>query len=115
MNTIFISGNIAHTPELKKTRTDKDVLSLRIGNNDKKDSTIWLDVYVWDEYGVKLAGLLDKGMKVVIEGELVIQDYEGQDGSKRKRIYVTGRKVEFTPKPKPEMQQTDMFDNELPF
>ena len=115
MNTIILSGNIANTPELKKTKTDKDVLSLRIGNNDKKDSTLWIDVYVWDAYGEALSHQLDKGMKVVVEGDLTVQDYEGRDGQKRTRAYITARKVEFTPKKTEEKSDLTEWDEGLPF
>lgn len=77
----ILKANLGKDAELKKTRTNEDVLSFPVGASqgygDRK-KTIWYRCAVWGKRAVSLAPYLTKGTMVSIVGELEIDEYEGK-------------------------------------
>jgi len=82
---VTLVGNIGKEPEIK-AYGDKRAARFSIAVNrwvKKEKTTMWVNVVVWDQKKVEvIENYASKGMKVYIEGNLEIREYE-KDGSKR--------------------------------
>ena len=82
---VTLVGNIGKDPEIK-SYGDKRAARFSIAVNrwvKKEKTTMWVNVVVWDQKKVEvIENYASKGMKVYIEGNLEIREYE-KDGSKR--------------------------------
>lgn len=80
MQTITISGNLGRDREFRRAG-DNDVLSFSVGVKQgygDKASSNWFRCSVWGKRGDKLADYLKKGVRVVVQGELTIGEYDGK-------------------------------------
>jgi len=99
LNYVIIAGNLTKTPELKFMKDGKSsILSFTIAYNkswkDKNDEwqkkTSFFDVKCWNkDY---LANQLDKGMAVIVEGNIEQETWESDEG-KRSKIVVVANKI----------------------
>jgi len=107
---LMIVGNLGKIPEMKVTATGKNVTNFSVAVNkqhgDVKE-TMWVRVTTWDKTAENCAKYLDKGSKVLVEGELIIDPktggprlWQGQDGKQNANIEMTGHKVVFLSGPK---------------
>jgi single-strand DNA-binding protein len=82
---VTLVGNIGKEPEIK-AYGDKRAARFSIAVNrwvKKEKTTMWVNVVVWDQKKVEvIENYSSKGMKVYIEGNLEIREYE-KDGAKR--------------------------------
>lgn len=106
----ILKGNLGRDAELKKTRTNEDVLSFPVGTSqghgDRK-KTIWYRCAVWGKRAVSLAPYLTKGTMVGITGELEIDEYEGKTQHK---IAVDPNGVEILSRPENAQRQPTAHD-----
>lgn len=80
MQLLTISGNLGRDSEFRRAG-DNDVLSFSVGVKQgygDKASSNWFRCSVWGKRGEKLAQYLTKGVKVVVQGELTIGEYDGK-------------------------------------
>ncbi len=80
MQNITISGNVGKDAELRTVR-DSQVLSFNVGvkNGFGKDAgSVWYRCSLWGKAAEVFAGILKKGTKVFISGELTHDEYEGK-------------------------------------
>lgn len=81
MQSITITGGLGRDSELKQTQAGQSILSFSVGSSqgygDKK-KTNWFRCTVWGDRGAKIAQYLLKGVKVTVQGELTIGDFEGK-------------------------------------
>lgn len=105
MNKIYLIGNLCHAPELRVTKSGKDVCNFNIAVNrrsrgqDGKQQTDFFNVQVWGAQAVNCANYLAKGRKVAIVGEMHSRQYDAKDGTKKTAWEVITEEVEFlTPK-----------------
>lgn len=108
-----IEGNATRNPEMKKTKTGKDVCNFTLAvNHYSKENTepqvSFIDVETWE----KLAGVcstgITKGKRVLVMGTLRQERWEGPDGKNRSRIKIVGKEVRFVEsmkKPEPQEQR----------
>ncbi len=98
-------GNLGQDPELKRTGGDDDekaVCNLRIyfdrpvpkedGGFDDKGG-FWMDVEIWGKRAVACANLLTKGTRVVVEGSLIGQNWNNEEGEEQRRLIVRAKRV----------------------
>jgi len=82
---VTLVGNIGKDPEIK-SYGDKRAARFSIAVNrwvKKEKTTMWVNVVVWDQKKVEvIESYASKGVKVYIEGNLEIRDYE-KDGVKK--------------------------------
>jgi len=104
INQLTITGNLTRDPELRSTRSDDSVCSIRIAHNERrkvsgewKDVAQYFDVTIWKGMGEYVARELKKGDKVVIAGRLKWRQYE-VDGNKRQAVDITADSVVPVPK-----------------
>ena len=88
--TITATGNLGQEPDLSFTPSGAAVLAISVGCSKSKRlddgtwetiATTWLRVKFWREEAERLAGLLTKGSKVTISGDLLVSQYDRKDGS----------------------------------
>lgn len=102
VNSVVLLGNLTRDPELRYTPQGTAVCDLSIALNyvrgrgeDKKDEVSFIDVTVWNKQAETAAEYLKKGRAVVIEGRLVQERWESQDGKKMSKVRVVGERLTF--------------------
>lgn len=81
MQSITITGGLGRDSEIKQTQGGQSILTFSVGSSqgygDKK-KTNWFRCTVWGDRGAKIAQYLLKGVKVTVQGNLEIGEYEGK-------------------------------------
>lgn len=121
--SVTAAGRVVHTPVLKKT---KDVTYLEftvavnnMPNGDEYDAT-FLDVTFYDKAAEAIAGQsLSAGMLIAVTGELQMKRWDGQDGKKKSKLWLKGRRLSSLSAPHkadfdedPPLQNPEDTDNE---
>lgn len=85
MNVTCLSGRMGADPQLKSTKSGKDVVnfSLAIKRPHVKDAFDWIDFEAWEHTARYIAQYASKGCHVEVVGEIRTEKYEMPDGSKR--------------------------------
>ncbi len=90
-NKVQLIGNLGQEPELKGVGKDQHLLRLNLATNERfrsqdgqwKSETQWHTVVVWGKQAEKLAGEVNKGSGLLVEGRLVHRKYESKTGETR--------------------------------
>ena len=93
MNKVIEIGNLVKDIEVKKTSTDKSVVDFSLAVNEGK-ITEFVDCQAWEKTADLIAQYCKKGTKLLVEGKLRSNSYEGKTG-KVKKIFVLVDRVEF--------------------
>lgn len=97
VNVVVLAGNLCATPELKYTPSGTAVSTLRLAVNsqwrdnkgEKHDRALFIDVVCWGKTAENAAEYLEKGSKVLVEGELRMSEWDDRrTGQKRTRTEV---------------------------
>lgn len=126
MNKVILCGNLVKDVEL--STTPNNILVAKFSLAVPKvigEGADFINCVAWRKLGENLSKYCKKGDKIAVVGKLETRTYEAQDGSKRyvtevvcdEIEYLNTRKVETTeqPKPQPELIQTTLTDDSLPF
>lgn len=128
MNLFICSGYIAKDCEVRVTPNGKSIanfsLPVRSGYGDHEKTT-WVDCKLFGKRAEgKLPGMLTKGTKVTVSGELTNRQYDKQDGSKGYSLELAINDLELMSKGssnEPQQQnatpdhQGGDFDDDIPF
>lgn len=103
MNRVFLMGNLTRDPELRKTPAGASVADLGLAVSDKfKDKagqvverTCFVDIVAWNRQAEACTEFLHKGAPVLVEGRLQLDQWEADNGEKRKRLRVRADRVQF--------------------
>ncbi len=89
-NRIILVGNLTRDPEIRYTQSGKGVtkFTLAVNNPRNKEETTFVDIVAWDRLGETCNTYLKKGSNCLVEGRLVIRNYDDKDGNKRKATEV---------------------------
>lgn len=122
MKTIVISGGITRDATTRAAGNDKVTgfsVAVDEGWGDKK-RTLYFDCSMWGGRGEKIVGMLTKGTKVSVAGELSTREHEGKTYLTIRVDQLTlmggkpqGERQEDRQEP-PRNQRSDM-DDEIPF
>jgi single-strand DNA-binding protein len=139
LNQVILSGRLTRDSDLRYTtsRIAKLEIPLAISNRVKKhdggyeDKTFFVDVAAWRELAEKLAPALKKGVPVIVDGALNIEEWTGKDGTQRRRAVINANRIQTlewgvhkdksngdTPREMPQetQQQADLpTEDDLPF
>ena len=135
MNKVILTGNLTRDAEVFETKAGKSVCKFSIAvQRDFKDAdgnflTDFFNAVLWGDYAAKLAGYMNKGKKIAVEGKVQNRTYEDKDGQKRTVTEIFAERVELlTPREKgteyaEEVQTvkktrhalTEIDDDDLPF
>lgn len=90
-NRIVLMGNLTAQPELRKTQTGKSVCSFTVAVKRKmQEETDFHKCLAWGKTGEAIAKYMDKGNKILVEGELHHRKYEANGETK----YITEVQVD---------------------
>jgi single-strand DNA-binding protein len=104
VNIVCIGGNLCFSPELKYTSAGMAVCNLRLANNskyttktgEKRERVVFVDVIAWGKTAEACAEYLDKGSKILVEGELTLNEWEDRKtGQKHSRMQVRASQIHF--------------------
>jgi single-strand DNA-binding protein len=90
-NRIILVGNLTRDPEMRFIPSGSGVVkfALAVSRRTKNsDETMFIDIVAWDKLAEVCNTYLKKGMSVLVEGRLVIRNYDDKDGNKRKATEV---------------------------
>jgi single-strand DNA-binding protein len=92
MKNITIAGNLGRDAELRRTQDQTPVANFSVAVNDgwgDNKRALWFDCSVWGKRAETLSGMLTKGTKVAVTGDLSTREYNGN-------TYLTVRVAEVT-------------------
>lgn len=104
VNVVVLAGNLCATPELKYTPSGTAVSTLRLAVNsqwrdnkgEKHDRVLFIDVVCWGKTAENAAEYLEKGSKVLVEGELRMNEWDDRrTGQKHTRTEVHAAMLKF--------------------
>ena len=85
LNKIYLIGCLGHDPEVKATPSGKTVTTLSLATSesygsgaDRKETTQWHKIVLWEKIAELAGKFLKKGSKVHIEGKVTYRDYTGR-------------------------------------
>src|SRR4029077_8618164 len=104
VNCVVIGGNLCFAPELKYTAAGMAVCNLRLGRNskyttssgEKREKVVFVDVIAWGKQAESCAEYLDKGSKILVEGDLQMNEWDDKrTGQKHSKMEVRASRVHF--------------------
>jgi single-strand DNA-binding protein len=106
--TVTLDGNVGRDPELTFSKTGKPFARfsvavtdrVKVGDNDWQDGdTTWYEITVFGKQAEDLIeeDRLRKGSKVVLQGRLKLDKWEGRDGEERSTLAVVADWVGLKP------------------
>lgn len=98
LNSITLSGTLVRDPELRSTKGDKAVVSLRLASNGFKDETTFIDAVAWDKAAEIIAQYTSQGTRLTVIGRLQQEEWETKEGQKRTSYKVNIRDFLLPPK-----------------
>lgn len=99
INSIYLTGNLGQDPEIKYLESGKVLTKFSIANNryigaDKPEKTTWIPCRVWGHNAEFVGEYAKQGSRVTIEGSLLIDRYQNQNGESASTAYVLVEKIE---------------------
>jgi single-strand DNA-binding protein len=92
INKVYLLGNITKDVVVKQTKSGTSVANFSVAtsqsvkvNDNWEDKTTFHNIVAWKSVAT-IAGKLEKGSKVTIEGRIQNRNYEKEDGTK---VYIT--------------------------
>ncbi len=102
LNKALLIGRLTRDPELKYIPSGAAVAEFGLAVNrtytqdgERKEDTCFLEVSAWGRTAEVVQNYLHKGSQVFIEGYLVFDEWQTQDGQKRSKIRVRALNVQF--------------------
>jgi single-strand DNA-binding protein len=112
LNKIILIGNLASTPELRRTSENLAVTNLRLGVTDRKKEgnewinyTEWFNVICFGKMAENATKFLKKGRQVYTEGKLQTRIWKDGSGESRFIMEVIANQVLFLGK-----KESDRFN-----
>ena len=107
LNKVLIAGRLTADPQLRSTTSGRQVASFSVATNSfwtgsdgqKKESTEFHNIVVWDRQADIVSRFLTKGALVLIEGRLQTRTWDDKQGQKRRTTEIVADRVQFGPKP----------------
>ena len=141
INKVILVGNLGQDPEVKYTAGGDAVTTLSLATSDSwkdkdkgqdQERTEWHRVVLWRRLAEIAGEYLNKGSKVYVEGQLRTRKWE-QEGQTRYTTEIIARELQFldsknttespktndsqveTEKSLPEIEDSSIDDDEIPF
>jgi single-strand DNA-binding protein len=103
VNQVILIGRLTRDPELKYTQGGTAVTETSLAINKqwtqedgtKREEVTFVDVTIWARRAEVFCQYMTKGREVYIRGELKLDRWEAQDGSKRQKLKVVANDVQF--------------------
>lgn len=96
LNRMTVLGHVGNDPELRHAGNGTPVVNLSIATRkrwldkqgQKQERTTWHRCVFWDKLAELVVQVVAKGMKVLVEGELVYEQYVDKEGRQREKAYI---------------------------
>ena len=99
INRVTLLGRVGTDPEMQYTPNGTAVTKLRLAtdrNRSNGDSeTDWHSVVCWDRLAEAVNNYVGKGQRIYVDGRLVQNTWNGDDGQRRHRTEVHASEVVF--------------------
>ena len=99
INKVTLLGRVGTDPEMKYTQGGTAITRLRLATDryrkDAEPETDWHDVTCWAGLAEAVNNYVGKGQRVYVEGRLVQNSWESEDGQRRHRTEVHASEVVF--------------------
>lgn len=97
LNSVNLQGRLAQAPELRYTQGGVPVVRFDLAvEADSKDAPPdYIPIVCWREQAEFVDRYLTKGRQVIVEGKLTTNKWTDKNGTKRKDVEVTARRVHF--------------------
>jgi len=107
LNKVFLVGRLTRDPQLRYTPSGAAVTDVRLAVNrnftdasgQRREETCFVDVVLWRKQAELCAKYLRKGSPMFVEGRLIFDSWEGNDGQKRSRLRVVVESFQFMDSP----------------
>jgi single-strand DNA-binding protein len=114
MNSIILKGNLTRDVEIRYTKDGTAVAATGLAvskkyktqTGDVKETVMFVDIAVWGRRGEVLNQYFRKGTPILIRGELQLEQWTAQDGSKRSKHTVRVEEFDFIQKKGDETPKT---------
>ena len=111
-NKVVLVGNLTADVEKRHLPSGMAVVDMRLAVSEKyknkqgetAESTVFVDVVVWDRQAENCAKYLGKGSPVLVEGRLQLDEWTNKDGDKRSKLRVRSNTVQFLGRPRQQDQ-----------
>lgn len=100
LNHVCLAGRLTKDPVLRKTETQKSVVSFSIAcerdfsNGGQKESDFY-DVIAWGNTAEFVSKYFSKGKMIIVDGRLQTGSYTAKDGTNRKTVEIVASSVYF--------------------
>lgn len=123
LNSIILIGRLTHDPELRYTANGTAVANFSLAvdrpftNKEGEREVDFIRVTTWRKQAEAVANNLGKGRMVAVDGRLQIDNYEDNQGQKRKAAVVMANNVQFLDFSRDEgkKQEESLMDDSAPF
>ena len=99
INKVTLLGRVGTDPEMQYTQNGTAVTKLRLATDryrrDAEPETDWHNVVVWNGSAEAVNQYVQKEQRIYVEGRLVHNTWEGDDGQRRHRTEVHTNEVVF--------------------
>ena len=119
MNSVNITGNLTHDPEIRKTAAGTSVCSFTLAVNRafKKEGQPDADFVPCRAFGNNadfVGSYARKGDGLAVKGEMRVESYQAQDGAKKTFTYVMTERAELTNKRSARTAQVQTPEAQIP-
>lgn len=103
VNRVMLAGNLTRDPQVRLLANERAVAHFGLAINrryrgqdgEQKEETTFVDVECWGRTAELVGQYLTKGRNCFIEGELKLEQWTKEDGTKRSKLKVIARNVQF--------------------
>jgi len=118
MNVVTLTARLTKDPELRQTRSEHSVSTLRVAiqrptSRDGEDrGAVFYDVEVWNGTAENCVRYLSKGSRVAIVGRLELDQWKDEHEVPRQRSYVVASQVNFLDPPPESGEREETTESE---
>lgn len=94
---IVATGRVTHDPELTKAG-EHNLTRIGIAINHSNEKTTFLDIEMWDKQAELMTSSLHKGSLINVSGDIQLNRFEKQDGTKGSSLRIVNASVGFLDK-----------------
>lgn len=117
MNEVFLIGRLAADPEIRYTQSGKAVaditIAVDVGFGDNK-KTSFIPCTAWEKRAETIGNTLTKGRKIAVKGSWCQQNWETNEGQKRRKDYCLIDKFEFCDSKKDGQASSSGIESNIP-
>lgn len=100
MNVVTLTARLTKDPELRQTRSEHSVSTLRVAiqrpnRNGNDRGAVFTDVEVWNGTAESCVRYLSKGSRIAVVGRLELDQWKDEHETPRQRSYVVATQVNF--------------------